>query len=282
MRDGVKHAYKLAASYDYDGVRWRIEVSYDKYDSGCCVPLSILRQVFNRGMAAWKVEHRPGVTQQQQTYGRVNSFITDSGGDRSADADLWARVKRTKRQEESVILRQTPLLAEDVCAGRQRNKPWRTSGGPKKFAVCASDGERTKLVRFGGPNLSIKRHRPERLKNFRARHGCDNPGPRTKAKYWACQATWHPRKRVSDVVESFVTIQEADDRLRNLERRARSDDSGAWEALDRARQRVGQGARYTRILRQHEGDPDHSDVIDARARMIQAIQRHKRGTGSPV
>ena len=40
---------------------------------------------------------------------------------------------------------------------------------------------------FGDPNLSIKRDQPERRKSFRARHNCDNPGPKTKARYWSCK-----------------------------------------------------------------------------------------------
>ena len=42
-------------------------------------------------------------------------------------------------------------------------------------------------VSFGDPNLSIKRDNPERKKSFRARHNCDNPGPRTSARYWSCR-----------------------------------------------------------------------------------------------
>jgi hypothetical protein len=43
-------------------------------------------------------------------------------------------------------------------------------------------------VNFGDKNLSIKKHIPGRRKSFRARHNCDNPGPRWKARYWSCRA----------------------------------------------------------------------------------------------
>ena len=67
------------------------------------------------------------------------------------------------------------------------NDPIRTSEVPsKKFKVYVKDGDKVKVVRFGDPNLSIKRDDPERRKNFRARHNCDNPGPKTKARYWSC------------------------------------------------------------------------------------------------
>jgi hypothetical protein len=43
-------------------------------------------------------------------------------------------------------------------------------------------------VNFGDPNMRIKKSNPERRKSFRARHNCDNPGPRHKARYWSCRA----------------------------------------------------------------------------------------------
>jgi len=68
------------------------------------------------------------------------------------------------------------------------NDPIRTSENPnKKFKVYVRGPKgNVVVVRFGDPNMSIKRDDPERRKNFRARHGCDNPGPKWKAKYWSC------------------------------------------------------------------------------------------------
>ena len=65
----------------------------------------------------------------------------------------------------------------------------RTPGGPKKFAVKVKNPEtgNIKTVRFGDPNMEIKRDDPKRRKSFRARHNCDDPGPRTKARYWSCK-----------------------------------------------------------------------------------------------
>lgn len=74
------------------------------------------------------------------------------------------------------------------CDGKSLNKPWRTPGGPKKSAVCVKDGDKRKIVRFGDPNMKIRKNEPGRRKNFRARHNCDNPGPKTKARYWSCRA----------------------------------------------------------------------------------------------
>lgn len=57
------------------------------------IPLGVLKEVFKRGMAAWRTGHRPGVAPQQWAFGRVNSFITGKGGARKADADLWKKAK---------------------------------------------------------------------------------------------------------------------------------------------------------------------------------------------
>jgi hypothetical protein len=71
----------------------------------------------------------------------------------------------------------------------QLNKPFRTSGGPKKFAVYTKNQSgNVVIVRFGDPNMKIKKNIPERRKSFRARHNCDNPGPKWKARYWACKS----------------------------------------------------------------------------------------------
>ena len=64
------------------------------------IPVSILRKVFSKGMQAWNAGHRPGVAQHQWGMGRVNSFITGSGGARKADADLWAKAKATKARKK--------------------------------------------------------------------------------------------------------------------------------------------------------------------------------------
>lgn len=67
------------------------------------------------------------------------------------------------------------------------NKPFRTPGGPKKFAVYTKNQKGNVVkVTFGDPNLRVKNYDPKRAKSFRARHHCDNPGPKWKARYWAC------------------------------------------------------------------------------------------------
>ena len=68
------------------------------------------------------------------------------------------------------------------------NDPIRTSEDPnKKFKVYVKNEKgKVIVVRFGDPNMSINRDDAAARKSFRARHNCDNPGPKTKARYWSC------------------------------------------------------------------------------------------------
>jgi len=97
-------------------------------------------------------------------------------------SSLWKQVSEAKEQKKKAPL----------------NKPFRTPGGPKKFGVYVkNESGNVVIVRFGDPNMEIKRDDPNRRKNFRARHNCDNPGPKTKARYWSCKM-WERGKSVSD------------------------------------------------------------------------------------
>ena len=82
--------------------------------------------------------------------------------------------------------------------GKKLNKPFRTPGGPKKFSVYVKNDKGNIIkVNFGSPDMEIKRDNPNRRKNFRARHNCDNPGSKTKARYWSCR-NWEAGRSVSD------------------------------------------------------------------------------------
>jgi len=91
---------------------------------------------------------------------------------------------------------------EDVTAAEYQgrsvtlNKPFRTKGGAKKFAVYTKNGSgNVVIVRFGDPNMEIKRDDPARRKAFRSRHNCQSPGPKWKARYWSCRQ-WRGGKKV--------------------------------------------------------------------------------------
>ena len=62
------------------------------------IPESILKMVYNKGLAAWRTGHRPGATQVQWALSRVNSFVTKSSGTwGKADKDLAAKVRAQKK-----------------------------------------------------------------------------------------------------------------------------------------------------------------------------------------
>jgi len=81
-------------------------------------------------------------------------------------------------------------------------------GDVKKYKVYVkNDKGNVVKVNFGDPNMEIKRDDPNRRRNFRARHNCDNPGPRWKARYWACK-TWSA-KPVSAMLKESEVLEEA-------------------------------------------------------------------------
>ena len=297
---------------EIDGLKKKAEKSGISY--------GILKQVYNRGMAAWQGGHRPGTTPQQWAFARVNSFITKGKGTwGGADSDLASKVKkneefvkqfseaqelgtdasriayarmtpgqnidlvtakyetdkvlnvlndiRTQRMkklfdeqkdvvteaiqmhlekkipftenvfhfgsenyfeffrkarelhesklielsdenlklieetdlgkfaeyEGKIVPLDCPMCEEELNEAEYQGKdvklndPFRTPGGPRKFAVYTmGPNGKVVIVRFGDPNMEIKRDDPARRASFRARHGCDDPGPKYKAKYWSC------------------------------------------------------------------------------------------------
>jgi hypothetical protein len=87
-------------------------------------------------------------------------------------------------------------LEEAEYQGRKvkLNKPMQ--GDVKKFKVYVKDPKtgNVKKVNFGhggssvkGKTMRIRKNNPAARKSFRARHNCDNPGPKTKARYWSCR-----------------------------------------------------------------------------------------------
>ena len=91
--------------------------------------------------------------------------------------------------EEVVTEEDVQWLSEAVHRGKKvnLNKPFRTPGGPKKFAVYVkSPGGNVKKVTFGYPGLRVRNANPKAAKSFRARHKCDQKKDRTTAGYWAC------------------------------------------------------------------------------------------------
>lgn len=111
------------------------------------------------------------------------------------ESDLGVRVKKGNEfvYLDAPFIYETEteedILEEAMHRGKkvELNKPKRTPGGPKKFAVYVkTPGGGVKKVTFGDPNLKIKNSNKGAAKSFRARHKCDQKKDRTTAGYWSC------------------------------------------------------------------------------------------------
>ena len=79
-------------------------------------------------------------------------------------------------------------LDEAEYQGRKVKLGKPMQGDVKKFKVYVKNPKGNVVkVNFGDPDMKIKKSNPARRRSFRARHNCDNPGPRHKARYWSCR-----------------------------------------------------------------------------------------------
>ena len=80
------------------------------------------------------------------------------------------------------------MLDEAEYQGRKVKLGKPMQGDVKKFKVYVKNPKGNVVkVNFGDPDMRIKKSNPKRRKSFRARHNCDSPGPRHKARYWSCR-----------------------------------------------------------------------------------------------
>ena len=133
------------------------------------------------------------VRNQMETAERAIDGIEDVIGEEGeGNLMAWVQSKISNAVQMldgvSDYLQSQHKTASDKNKGKKLNKPFRTPGGPKKFSVYVKNDKGNIIkVNFGDPNMRIKDNIPGRRKNFRARHNCDNPGPKTKARYWSCR-----------------------------------------------------------------------------------------------
>ena len=185
------------------------------------VTLEQLKKVYRRGEGASSSGHRPGKSIGQWAMARVNTFLKMvSGGKvkesyRAADGDI-ARGSEDYYVEEigsafidydevEFGLAKIDLLRagiseldmdqdiEDIdyseAEKKTLNKPFRLKDGKKKFGVYVKNPKtgNTIMVKFGDPNMEIKRDNPDRRRSFRARHKCDTAKDKTTPRYWSCK-----------------------------------------------------------------------------------------------
>ena len=108
------------------------------------------------------------------------------------ESDLGIKVKVRNEYvylDAPYLLDEEEIIEEAKHRGKnvKLGKPFRTPGGPKKFAVYVkSPGGGVKKVTFGDPNLKVRNRNKGAAKSFRARHRCDQKKDRTTAGYWSC------------------------------------------------------------------------------------------------
>ena len=181
---------------------------------GSKASMGMLKTVYRRGAGAFSKSHAPNMSRGGWGIARVKAFLyllrngRPSNPNYKQDNDLLPK-SHPRASEEYLYLNEESGYADmDYQAAEYKgkkvklNKPFRTSGGPKKFAVYVqNESGRVVIVRFGDPNMEIKRDDPNRRKNFRSRHNCQDPGPKTKARYWSCKM-WERSKSVTDYTSS--------------------------------------------------------------------------------
>ena len=150
---------------------------------GSKATLGMLKAVYRRGAGAYSTSHAPKMSRHGWAIARVNAFLKllrsgkPSNSAYTQDNDLLPKGHPKKSKGSEYQGRKVKL-----------NKPFRTPDGPKKFSVYVKNEKGNVVkVNFGDPNMEIKKDDPARRRSFRARHKCDTPGPKWKARYWSCK-----------------------------------------------------------------------------------------------
>lgn len=118
----------------------------------------------------------------EPTVSRIKKGVTKPVDKTDYDKPAYQR-KKEKEEKKEEELDEAEYQGRKVPLG----KPMKGDVKKSKVYVKGPKGNVVK-VNFGDKNMRIKKNIPGRRKNFRARHNCDNPGPRWKARYWSCRA----------------------------------------------------------------------------------------------
>jgi hypothetical protein len=124
-----------------------------------------------------------------ETLELIDKYISKIEPDADRDEMIQSVINGTIHTSELEYALQDDVT-EAEYQGRKvpLGKPMKGDVAKSKVYVKDPKTGNVKKVNFGDPNMKIKKSNPARRKSFRARHNCDNPGPRTKARYWSCRA----------------------------------------------------------------------------------------------
>jgi hypothetical protein len=210
----------------------KVKEHNEKYSNK--VTLTQLKKVYRRGAGAFSSSHRPNKSRGQWAMARVNMFLKMMAGGKVKDAYRRADQDIAKGSEEYYVEEDGKAFidfdeldfafarldfvkidasmdssedAEDIdyseAEKKTLNKPFRLpSGSKKKFGVYVKNPKTGNviMVKFGDPNMEIKRDDPDRRRNFRARHNCDTAKDKTSPRYWSCK--FWAKKPVSKLTSS--------------------------------------------------------------------------------
>lgn len=163
-----------------------------------------------RNIPGWISDH---ISQSQNFINQANYGFHELDESLNEDKPCWKdyemvgmKTKNGKQvpncvpKNERVIYRNEALRFEIVEAdepypieeaeyqGREVKLGKPTRGDTKKFKVYVRNPKGNVVkVEFGQKGMKIKKNNPARRRSFRARHNCENPGPRHKARYWSCR-----------------------------------------------------------------------------------------------
>ena len=212
----------------------KVEEHNDKHSKK--VTLGQLKKIYRRGAGAFSSSHRPGKTRGQWAMARVNTFLKMVRGGkvkesyRAADQDVAKGSEEYYLEQDGEAFDDFQDIEFDIAhldlvmAGANEweqddstedleyteaekktlNKPFRLKGGKKKYGVYVKNPKTGNviMVKFGDPNMEIKRDDPARRRSFRARHKCDTAKDKTTPRYWSCR--FWSKKPVSQMVSNEV------------------------------------------------------------------------------
>jgi len=194
---------KLKESFDLflvEGESSVFQMSFDSIEAKDLLPCDIIINESGKILEVDMVEHKDGKffvnfineeneETQEEFLPEVNMGFVDNVEETSIN-EFGEKIEIYESEDKKVKL----------------NKIMR--GDVKKYKVYVkNDKGNVVKVNFGDPNMEIKRDDPARRRNFRARHNCDNPGPRWKARYWACK-TWSTQSVSSMLKETSEILDE--------------------------------------------------------------------------
>ena len=180
------------------------------------MPYSILKKVYDRGMAAWKTGHRPGTTPQQWAFARVNSFVTKSSGTwGKADKDLAKQVRGEDVEKRKNAKEMIGQVKEAVA----QNDAFVVTGGPgdnaqKVIAVFKDKGNGLKDAKKARDDYDKKNNptKPSHKARIYRQTRLSQAGQRLKPGEKIMYSTFGNKRQFTKVKED-IQVEEIDNSL---------------------------------------------------------------------